>query len=43
VNLPYIKDKELAEKARIECDEILNKYKEVRDEVVNKVLNKISG
>lgn len=43
VNLPYIKDKELAEEAKKECDELLNKYRSVRDEIVSKVLNKISG
>jgi formiminotetrahydrofolate cyclodeaminase len=42
VNIPYIKDREIAEKANKECDEILAKYKNIRDEIVNKVLNKIS-
>jgi len=40
VNIPYIKDKEITDKANKECDNLLGKYKDIRDEIVNSVVNK---
>lgn len=42
VNIPYIKDREIVESANNESEELLTKYKNIRDEIVGKVLNKIS-
>lgn len=40
VNIPYIKDTAIVDDVERECEEILKRYRDLRDEIVNGVLKK---